>query len=104
MLIVAILLGVLNLLGLVYVASRIQKAGAPGKFTLLMDEGQGQTRYEGTADGPVIRFTRNGKDATLRAVSGEETGLKWLADRKDCLMVEPAVGFCRDWPETTRQP
>lgn len=80
-------------------ALEVQKASAPGKYTLRIDEGQGWQTYEGTAEGSTIRFTRNGKDATLRAASGAETGLKWLADRKDCLMVEQGLGFCRDFPE-----
>lgn len=42
-----------------------------------------------------ISFERDGAPHLLRAATGEETGLKWLADRKNCLMVQESEGFCR---------
>jgi hypothetical protein len=31
----------------------------------------------------------------LRATDGAGTGMKWLADKTDCLVVAPGEGFCR---------
>lgn len=43
-----------------------------------------------------IAFERDGETLLLRSATGEETGLKWLADMKKCLMVQEFEGFCRD--------
>jgi hypothetical protein len=54
-------------------------------------------RYPGTAEGATIRFARGGKEQTIRAGNGAETGFKWLADKKDCLIVVAGTeGYCRD--------
>jgi len=52
--------------------------------------------YRGVAQGEGIRFRRDGKDLTIRAGTGAETGFKWLADKQDCLIVQPGKeGYCR---------
>lgn len=51
---------------------------------------------DGRADGGTIAFARDGQPHVLRHVTGAETGLKWLAGRRDCLMIEPGERFCRD--------
>jgi len=43
-----------------------------------------------------IKFDRGGKPYSLRRAQGGETGLKWLADKKDCLVVQDGEGYCRD--------
>ncbi|MFZ3483844.1 hypothetical protein [Sphingomonas sp. 3-13AW] len=72
-------------------------AAGPGHYTLEMqysldDKGS----FPGVADGEVIRFTRPDGPQILTATDGEATGLKWLADKKDCLTVKPGEGYCRD--------
>lgn len=47
-----------------------------------------------TVDG--IAFERGGKELLLRPASGDETGLKYLAGKDNCLMVEDGEGYCRD--------
>lgn len=56
----------------------------------------GPNSYQGQAVGDRIQFQRNGIAETIRAVSGAETGMKWLADKKDCLVIQQSEGFCRD--------
>ena len=56
----------------------------------------GVEHYEGVAQGEAIRFTRNGVQETIRPASGDETGLKWLAGKTNCLVIKPGEGFCRD--------
>ena len=67
-----------------------------GTFTLDM---QSDLDTKGTYQGvPVengIRFERGGEEFLLRAGSGEETGLKYLLDKDDCLVVAEGEGYCR---------
>lgn len=51
--------------------------------------------YEGrdTADG--IAFERGGKELLLKPASGDETGLKYLVGKNNCLMVASGEGYCR---------
>lgn len=74
----------------------IARAEVPGTYTLNVTLLDGTRSYEGTSDGSAIHFTRGGKEQTLRKATGEETGLKYLAGKKDCLMIQPSEGFCRD--------
>jgi len=77
----------------------IQPAGEPGRYVLSVTLLDGTRTYEGIADGERISFTREGQAQFIRAATGKETGLKWLADKQDCLMIEPGEGFCRDAPQ-----
>lgn len=68
-----------------------------GRYTLRMkytldDEGT----FEGRAVNDTILFDRAGKQETLRAGDGAATGMKWLAEKKDCLVVATGEGYCRD--------
>lgn len=57
-------------------------------------------------DGPVsvmgtpiengIAFTRMGQTHTLRHGTGLDTGMKWLTEKNDCLVVQQSEGYCRD--------
>ena len=52
--------------------------------------------YVGSESSEGIRFVRNDQVLLLRQGSGAETGLKYLADKKDCLVVKSGEGYCRD--------
>ena len=52
--------------------------------------------YEGVATADGIQFTRNGKTESIHAGNGEGTGMKWLLDEKNCLIIRYGEGFCRD--------
>ncbi|KTT73548.1 hypothetical protein [Sphingomonas endophytica] len=56
--------------------------------------------HRGTFDGSVtaegLRFVRNGVAETAVPGAGDATGLKWLAGKKDCLIVKPGEGYCRE--------
>ena len=69
-----------------------------GHYLLTMQYGldaddSGTFKGEATADG--IAFTRPDGPQVLRAGDGEATGMKWLADKKDCLIVDTGEGYCR---------
>lgn len=72
----------------------------PGAYELEMmgetDEPKNNIRIGGHDAKDGIAFERDGKTLLLRHSVGEEIGLKWLDDKKDCLMVQESEGFCRD--------
>jgi hypothetical protein len=74
----------------------IQPAGEPGHYVLSVTLLDGTNSYDGVADGDMIRFIRNGRPESTRAATGAETGLKWLADKQNCLMIREGEGFCRE--------
>ena len=69
-----------------------------GHYILTMQYGldaddSGTFKGEAAEDG--ITFTRPDGPQLLRAGNGADTGLKWLADKKDCLIVVSGEGYCR---------
>jgi len=56
----------------------------------------GPRSFHGVAADEVLEFERDGVLRALRAGDGAATGMKWLADRKDCLVVKQGEGYCRD--------
>ena len=79
--------------------------GPEGTYLLLSKSGDqyvvkiesldGPATYEGVAGGDRIEFKRDGKTESIRAGSGKETGMKWLLEKKDCLIINEGEGFCR---------
>jgi hypothetical protein len=67
------------------------------KYSIEIANLDGPKTYEGIpVGGDHIEFIRNGKTESIRAASGKETGMKWLADEKNCLVVRVGTeGFCR---------
>ena len=51
--------------------------------------------FEAVADGNTLILTRNGKQLPVRPGTGDETGMKWLAGKTDCLIIAPGEGYCR---------
>lgn len=73
----------------------IQPGEKPATYKLHIALMDGANDYIGMADGAVIRFTRDGASETIRHTNGADTGLKWLAGKKDCLTIKSGEGFCR---------
>lgn len=79
--------------------------GPEGTFLLLSKNGEryvvkiqsldGPQTYEGVSVGNRIQFERDGKTESIRAGTGAETGMKWLLDEKNCLIIKTGEGFCR---------
>ena len=69
----------------------------PGKYKLEM---QSDLDTKGTYDGQDsehgIKFKRGSEELSLRRGNGDETGLKYLAGKKECLIVKDGEGYCRD--------
>ncbi len=66
------------------------------KYALKIQSLDGPATYEGVPVGDRIEFIRAGRTEFIRAGSGEETGMKWLLEKKNCLIVKTGEGFCRD--------
>ena len=68
----------------------------PRKFAIEIKNLDKVEKFEGTAKGDDIEFTRNGKTETVKAATGPETGMKWLEKETNCLVVtKGSEGFCR---------
>ncbi|MFT3996267.1 MAG: hypothetical protein QM667_02580 [Asticcacaulis sp.] len=52
--------------------------------------------FTGTVEGDALRIERNGEAQTIRHTTGPRTGIKYLADKKDCVLISSGEGFCRD--------
>ena len=82
--------------------------GPEGTYLLLSKSGDqyvvkiqsldGPATYEGVAARDRIEFKRDGKTESIRGANGKETGMKWLLEKKDCLMIKEGEGFCRGVP------
>lgn len=66
------------------------------KYVVKIQSLDGQETYEGILVGDGIQFKRDGKTEIIHAGSGQETGMKWLLDKKHCLIIKVGEGFCRD--------
>jgi hypothetical protein len=74
----------------------LRLGGGSGRYDITIQDLDGPRPFSGRAVGEHIEFERNGQLETLRATDGQATGMKWLADKKDCLTVRPGEGYCRD--------
>ena len=69
----------------------------PGRYKLEMQSDlDTKGTYEGRDDEHGIRFERGGAAMSLHRGNGDDTGLKYLAGKQDCLIVKPGEGYCRD--------
>lgn len=55
-----------------------------------------QATYVGSDAPGGIAFERGGQRLLLKAATGDQTGLKYLAGKSNCLMVAAGEGYCRD--------
>jgi hypothetical protein len=66
------------------------------KYTVLIQDLDGPRTFDGDDDHGRVRFVRDGKTEYLVAGDGEASGMKWLADKKNCLLTRRGEGWCRD--------
>ncbi|MGN6691376.1 MAG: hypothetical protein ACTHJU_10590 [Sphingopyxis sp.] len=70
---------------------------APEKYKLEMQSDlDTKGTYEGWDSEHGIKFKRGGQELSLHRGNGDDTGLKYLAGKKDCLIVKDGEGYCRD--------
>lgn len=67
-----------------------------GGYAVAIRNLDGERRFPATASGNSVRFERDGEVLELAATDGDGTGMKWLAGKTDCLVVQAGEGYCRD--------
>ena len=70
--------------------------GGQGKYQVTIQNLDGPRTFQGSAADGQIQFERNGLKESISATSGAQTGMKWLADKPNCLTVRAGEGYCRD--------
>ena len=66
------------------------------KYSVEIANLDGPRTFEGAAKGDVIEFTRDGKTETIKAATGDETGMKGFEKETNCVVVtKGSEGFCR---------
>ena len=72
----------------------LSRSGA--HYTVVIQDLDGPRTFDGVDDHGRVRFVRDGKTEFLTAGDGEASGMKWLADKKHCLLTRRGEGWCRD--------
>lgn len=54
------------------------------------------TQVTGRPVGDKLVFDRKGKTDTLSKATGDQTGMKWLAGKTNCVRVNEGEGYCKD--------
>lgn len=70
--------------------------GDPAGYRITIRNLDGPRTFPGSAAGTQIQFERDGVKEVIRATNGADTGMKWLAEKSDCLTVRAGEGYCRD--------
>src|ERR1700760_4081543 len=73
----------------------LQLSKTGDQYGVVIQDLDGPKKFAGFADGDRIRFERGGKTEYLSAGDGEATGMKWLMDKKDCLLTKKGEGWGR---------
>jgi len=66
------------------------------KYAVEINSLNGPTTYNSMSADNRIEFQRNGKTEYIHAGNGRDTGMKWLLDKSNCLIIKTGEGFCRD--------
>lgn len=74
----------------------VRITGGGGHYDVTVQNLDGPRTFVGRTVGNTIEFERDGQREALRASNGEQTGMKWLAGKQNCLMVRAGEGYCRD--------
>ena len=64
-------------------------------FEIVIQNLDGPRIFQAVAVDHQLSFERDGKQEKIYATNGIGTGMKWLADKNDCLAIRPGEGFCR---------
>ncbi|HCS62733.1 MAG TPA: hypothetical protein DIW64_00820 [Cellvibrio sp.] len=74
----------------------LEIAGSDGIYTITIQDLDGPKQFQGKSNGNEISFERNGTMESIQSSNGTDTGMKWLAEKSDCLRVRLGEGWCRD--------
>lgn len=77
----------------------------PREFDIEIKSADKTEKFEGTAKGSDIEFTRNGKTETVKAAIGSETGIKALEKETTCVVVTKGTeAYCRKTDTNAKTP
>lgn len=68
---------------------------APNKYDVTVRSLDGVATYPGVWSHDEIDFIREGRTEHIRTGTGTDTGMKWLLEKKNCLVIKLGEGFCR---------
>ena len=74
----------------------LRLAGGNGNYAIVIQNLDGPQNFQGSAVDGQIQFERNGVKESIRVTNGADTGMKWLAEKSDCLTIRLGEGYCRD--------
>ena len=66
------------------------------QYEVIITNLDGPRTFTGSLEGDGIHITRDATPLVIHKGDGQATGMKWLADKKDCLVVAANEGFCKD--------
>jgi hypothetical protein len=66
------------------------------QYDIVIKNLDGETRYSAIEQDGTLQFMRDEMGETIKPGTGDETGMKWLAGKQNCLVIKPGEGFCRD--------
>jgi hypothetical protein len=76
--------------------SFLRITGSGGAYEITIQNLDGQLTYAGTSVENEIQFERNSIKETIQATNGEQTGMKWLSDKTNCLTIHSGEGYCKN--------
>lgn len=71
-------------------------AADDGKYSVAIRNLDGERTFDADSYGGFLTFVRDSITEVIRPGSGAETGMKWLQEKSDCLIVNDGEGYCRD--------
>ena len=74
----------------------LEIAGENGSYAITVKDLDAARTFAGSSAGDAIEFRRDQVLEVLRPTNGDETGMKWLAGKMNCLTIRRGEGFCRD--------
>ena len=74
----------------------LEVTGGTGTYRVTVSNLDGPRTFDAKAGSDSLVMLRDGTAETIRPGSGPDTGMKWLADKRDCLVVKRGEGYCRD--------
>lgn len=65
-------------------------------YKVIIKNLDGPRHFPATDEPQGLSFTRDGSIEIIHHGNGRQAGMKWLMEKKNCLIVKPGEGFCRD--------
>ncbi|MEO8467489.1 MAG: hypothetical protein ABI640_19365 [Gammaproteobacteria bacterium] len=74
----------------------LEISGDKGRYEIIVTDLDRARRFQATTVEDHIEFQRDGTNESITPSNGDDTGMKWLAGKTDCLKIRTGEGFCRD--------